>query len=108
MKTSFLILILLLCCLLLVACSQQPVSEPAPPPAPEAQIPVAAQVTHEMAVQRSERLLLKARPGIYMDQFPVLVPEERYVAELVNGIKRVTDQPVSTFSIDVEIGRAHV
>ncbi len=116
MKTS--LLTLLLMCLLLTACHQQqmPEAPPAPeaPPTPEATPPaetppvasvaVATQATSEMAMQRSERLLLKAHPGFHMDQFPVAAAGERYLAEVVNGIKRVTDEPVSTFSIDVDTG----
>lgn len=73
-----------------------PPPAPPPPPPPVAHAPVQDVVVTGARIQRSEAAYV-APPGM-----PVSRDTERYPDATPNPVRRVADEPVSTFSIDVD------
>lgn len=73
---------------------------PAPPP------PAALSVSKSIAGGATARQSRITRPGPYPYPYPLPRPQDRekYAGEDVASIKRVADEPVSTFAVDVDTG----
>jgi Ca-activated chloride channel family protein len=79
----------------------QPPPPPAPPPPPPPPPPVVAMMSPQVTVTGSRI----SRYGLVSSTaFPAAEDRERYQALDPNSVKRVAQEPVSTFSIDVDTG----
>ncbi len=77
---------------------------PPPPPPPPPNAPVASAPVGKLAAtgRAAERRIMPPYP--YPRPYPLPADRERYEGKEVASIKRVADEPVSTFAVDVDTG----
>jgi Ca-activated chloride channel family protein len=82
------------------AYSAQMAPAPAPPPPPPSSIPVSR--PHPMVAVEASRM--RDAQGLVAAPMPEVANTERYAERDDNPVRRVAEEPVSTFSIDVDTG----